>query len=136
MTGPVLVQSSGPGCLIRGLWFILIGWWLGGLVSAAAWALNATIILLPIGLYIINRMPTIITLAPLEQRWRLEDGVLRQGVEQYNFFLRAIYFLLIGIWFSGVWLAVAYLALVTIIGIPVSFWMYNRIGLVTTLHRS
>ena len=49
--------------------------------------------------------------------------------------LVALIFVLIGWWFSGVWMAVAYVLLLTIIGIPGAFWMYNRIGAVTTLHR-
>ena len=56
--------------------------------------------------------------------------------QQRPFLLRAIYFLLIGWWFSGVWMAVAYVALLTIVGFPLAFWMYGRVGAVTTLYRS
>ena len=136
MTNPVLVRTSGPGCLIRALWFIVIGWWLGGLVSAAAWAMNATIILLPFGLWIINRLPTIITLAPMVDEWRVEQGVLVEGAQQYPFILRAIYFILVGWWLSGLWMAVAYLLVLSIVGLPFAFVMYNQIGFVTTLHRT
>ena len=50
--------------------------------------------------------------------------------------IRALYFVLIGWWFSGLWMAVAYALLVSILGMPIAFWMYNRIGAVTTLFRS
>lgn len=130
------LQPAGPNLLIRLLWFIFIGWWLGAAVSSVAWFLNVTIIGLPLGLWIINRLPTIITLRPQEQGWRIDDGVYRQGQEQRPFLLRALYFLAIGWWFSGVWMGLAYAALVSIIGIPLAFWMYGRIGAVTTLYRS
>lgn len=133
---PYRVEASGPNLLLRVIYFVLIGWWLGALVSAVAWFLVAIVIGLPIGLWLINRLPTLITLRPQEQAWRLEDGVLRQGKVQYPFLLRAIYFLLIGWWLSGLWMALAYALLLTIVLLPVSFWMYGRIGAVTTLYRS
>ena len=135
MTESVLVRSEGPGCLLRAIWFLVVGWWLGGIVSAAAWALNATIVLLPLGLWIINRLPTIITLAPDVEEWRLERGILRSSVRQYPYLLRSLYFLLVGWWLSGVWMAIAYLLVLSVVGLPLAFVMYNQIGFVTTLHR-
>ena len=66
----------------------------------------------------------------------MENGVVSSGVRQRPFLLRAIYFLLIGWWFSGLWMALAYALLISILGMPIAFWMYNRIGPVTTLFRS
>lgn len=132
----VYVRSKGPNLLIRLVYFVLIGWWLGALVSSFAWLLNVTIIGLPIGLWLINRLPTIITLRPQEEDWLLVDGVLVQGKPQRPLIVRALYFLLIGWWFSGVWMGIAYAALLTVFLIPVAFWMYGRIGAVTTLYRS
>ncbi len=123
--------------LIRVLWFILIGWWLGLFVSAIAWLLIITIIGLPLGLYIVNRLPTIITLRPQEQGWHIDEhGVMRPGPRQFPFWARAVWFILVGWWLNGIWMALSYLALVTIIGLPLAFWMYGQIGAVTTLHRS
>lgn len=138
MRRPALViEAAGPSIVVRALYFICIGWWLGGLAIGLAWFCNATIVGLPLGLYILNRLPTIITLRPQEQEWYLNaDGMLRQGKEQYPFLVRAVWFLLFGWWFSGVWLAVAYVALITVIGFPLAFWMFNRVGAVTTLYRS
>jgi len=136
MSSNHVVESPAPNLIIRVIYFVLIGWWLGGLLSAFAWFLNATIIGLPLGLYIINRLPTFITLRPQEQAWEVQSDMVLSKVEQRPFLLRAIYFLLVGWWFSGVWMAIAYLALITIIGMPLAFWMYGRIGAVTTLFRS
>ena len=66
----------------------------------------------------------------------VDEGVMVSGVRQRPFLLRAIYFLLIGWWFSGLWMAVAYVLLLSIVGMPAAFWMYGRIGAVTTLFRS
>jgi uncharacterized membrane protein YccF (DUF307 family) len=131
------VHASGPNILIRVLWFVFVGWWLGGLVSAVAWLLVVVVIGLPLGLWIINRLPTLITLRPQEQTWRLDaDGILRRGKQQHDFLLRAVYFVLIGWWLSGLWMGLAYLAVLTLIGLPIAFWMYGRVGAVTTLYRS
>ncbi len=133
---PMVVEPRGPNLLLRLIWFLLVGWWLGGIVSGFAWFLNVTIIGLPLGLWLIDRLPSVITLRPQGQSWRLEEGVWRQGREQRSFLSRAIYFLLIGWWFSGVWMALAYAFLVSVILIPLSFWMYGRVAAVTTLYRS
>jgi len=131
-----LVVESGPNLLLRVAWFVLVGWWLGGILSGVAWFLNATIVGLPLGLWLINRLPTFITLRPQERRWVVVDGTLSSAVAQRPLLLRAVWFLLVGWWLSGVWLAVAYVMLVSIVGMPVAFWMYGRIGAVTTLYRS
>jgi uncharacterized membrane protein YccF (DUF307 family) len=134
--GVVVVQPRGPNLIVRFLWFLFVGWWLGGLVSALAWLLNLTIIGLPAGLWLINRLPSVITLRPQEQNWRLEGVMLVQGQEQRPLWLRAIYFVLVGWWLSGFWMLAAYLAAITLVGLPLAFWMYGRIGAVTTLYRS
>jgi uncharacterized membrane protein YccF (DUF307 family) len=139
MSGPDFDQVYGvrpPHLLLRALWFILVGWWLAGILSAAAWALNATVIGLPLGLWIINRLPTVATLQPLESTYRIDEGAFVPATHQRPFLLRAVYFVVIGWWFSGIWMAVAYVFLLTIIGMPAAFWMYNRVGAVTTLYRS
>jgi hypothetical protein len=88
------------------------------------------------GLWIINRLPTLITLRPQNQAWRIEDGVLVAGNRQNPFLLRAVYLVLMGWWLSAAWLITAYLLVASIIGLPLAFWMYGRAGSVTTLYRS
>ena len=131
-----LVEARSPNLILRVIWFILVGWWLAGVLSVIAWALNATIIGLPIGLWIINRLPVAATLRSPSTVYRVDEGILRPGRDQHPFLIRAIYFVLIGWWLSGVWMAVAYALLLTIIGMPAAFWMYGRIGAVTTLYRT
>ncbi len=130
------VKVEPPNLILRVLWFILAGWWLTGILSAAAWALNATIIGLPIGLWIINRLPFVATLRPPGTVYWVDEGILRPATEQRPFLPRVLYFVLIGWWFSGLWMALAYILLLSIIGMPAAFWMYGRIGAVTTLYRT
>lgn len=132
----MVIEQQAPNLLLRVVWFILVGWWLGGVLSAVAWFLNATVIGLPIGLWIINRLPSFITLRPQDQTMIVDGDRITHGTPQRPFLIRALYFALIGWWFSGLWMAAAYILVVTIVGIPVAFWMYGRVGAVTTLFRS
>ena len=50
--------------------------------------------------------------------------------------LRAIYFVLIGWWAALIWMIVAYLIWLTIIGIPIGIMMLNRLPEIYTLHRN
>lgn len=132
----IVMQSSGPSLLVRLIYFVLIGWWVGALASAFAWLCVVTVIFLPLGLALINRLPSLITLRPQGNNWRVEGNMLVHGQAQRPFVQRAVYFVLVGWWLSGVWLFTAYLALLTVFLIPLSFWMYGRVGAVTTLYRS
>jgi uncharacterized membrane protein YccF (DUF307 family) len=132
----MIIEPKAPNLILRLIWFIFVGWWLGGVLSAVAWFLNATIIGLPVGLWIINRLPTFITLRPQDRAMVIDGGVVVYGKEQRPFLVRAIYFLLIGWWFSAIWMVAAYFLVVTVVGLPIAFWMYGRIGAVTTLFRS
>ena len=49
--------------------------------------------------------------------------------------LRVFYFLLIGWWLSGVWMLLAWFLGLTIIGLPLTIMMYDRVPAVTTLRR-
>lgn len=132
---PIIIQSTGPHIVVRCLWFLAVGFWLGGVVSMLAWALVVSLIGLPLGLWLINRLPRLMTLRPQNQ-WHLEGNILRQGQLQRGFLGRALYFVAIGVWLSAVWMALAYAAFCTLVGIPLAFWMYGHVGAVTTLYKS
>src|SRR5688572_30137144 len=108
-TSTVQIQRGGHGCLVTLLWFIFIGWWLSAIWIAVAWVLVVLIIPMPIGLMMINMLPKIVSLREPAQEIRTTfDGSVtyteRTGVRQYPFVLRAMYFVLIGWWFSGFWM--------------------------------
>ncbi len=138
----VLDQANGPNLLVRALWFLFIGLWLGAICTVLAWLLNLTIVGLPLGLFIINRLPQIMTLKPAASRLQVTvlNGVTvvrRATAAQRPFALRALYFVLVGSWASLVWLLIAW-ALVGAtlgLGLPLAFWMFDRVPAVTTLAR-
>lgn len=136
----VEMQRKGPGCLVTLLWFIFIGSWLSLIWNAIAWVLVVLVITMPIGLKMINMIPRIATLRePTHEFQVVTEGpssrLVDLEIEQRPFWLRAIYFVLVGWWFSAVWLLVAWAASATLIGIPLAIWMYNRVPAVTTLRR-
>lgn len=47
---------------IRAIWFLFVGWWLGGFYMSVAWALCVILITLPIGLWMFNRVAAVMTL--------------------------------------------------------------------------
>ncbi|MDV7350309.1 YccF domain-containing protein [Halorubrum distributum] len=116
--------------LVRALWFVFVGWWATPIVVNVAWLLNVTVVLLPIGIKLINLVPTVLTLA--EPR-SLSDPDSARG--QRSLVVRAVYFVLVGWWLSLLWANVASALAVTVVGLPVAIWMLNRLPYVTSLYR-
>jgi uncharacterized membrane protein YccF (DUF307 family) len=105
-----------------------VGLWVGQAWLVIAWLLNLTLIGLPLGLWMLNQMPQVMTLR--QQRRGLHLAASRASVP---FVARAIYFVLIGWWLSLVWLELAWLASASIVGLPLGFLMFERTGTVATL---
>ncbi|WP_424013643.1 YccF domain-containing protein [Halorubrum xinjiangense] len=116
--------------LVRALWFVFVGWWATPIVVNVAWLLNVTVVLLPVGIKLINLVPTVLTLA--EPR-SLSDPDTARG--QRSFVVRAVYFVLVGWWLSLLWANVASALAMTVVGLPVAVWMLNRLPYVTSLYR-
>lgn len=116
--------------LTRILWFLLVGWWATPVAINVAWLLNATIVLLPIGIKVINLVPTVLSLAAPRS---LADPQSARG--QHSLPVRAVYFVLVGWWASFLWANAAALLAVTVVGLPIAFWMFNRLPYVTSLYR-
>ncbi len=136
------VVRSGPGCLLQFLWFVFVGWWLGFIWVAIAWLLNLTLIGLPLGVWMLNRIPQVMLLRDepcLTTVVRAPDGslVLRQSeLPQRPWWLRALWFLLIGWWLSLLWLLMAWLLCGTIILLPLGMAMFDRVPAVVSLRRT
>lgn len=136
----VQVQGGGQGCLVTLLWFVFIGWWLSAIWIAVAWFLIALVVTMPIGLMMINVLPKIASLREPSREFRttIQGTITRvetSSLPQYPFLLRAVYFVLVGWWLSGIWMSVGWVASVTIVGLPVAIWMFNRVPAITTLRR-
>lgn len=136
----IFMQQQGPGCLVRALWFVFVGWWLAGLAITVAYLAALTVVGLPLAFWLFNLTPTLLTLRPRTQTIQAVNvggtTVLRNvTIDQHPLWLRALYFLLVGWWFGAIWLTVAYVLCLTIVGLPVGIYMMDRTGGVMTLLR-
>lgn len=125
--------------LIRLLWFYFIGLPLGTVWLVCAWFACLTIVGLPLGIWMVNLAPAIMTMKEQERWKKIKVGekiaYTFDKLEQMPFVFRVLWFVLVGWWLSALWLKISLLAALTFIGIPVSFWMINRLPFVMTLHR-
>jgi uncharacterized membrane protein YccF (DUF307 family) len=140
---PVTITQQGRGTpfLIRAVWFLLIGWWLSGIVIAVGYVLCALIVTLPLGIYLLHRVPQVQTLRDRSTEFQTQvvDGqiVVREGrPRQVPFLIRAIWFLFAGLWLSSVWLSIAWALSLTIVLLPISIVMIDRLPAVLTLERN
>lgn len=133
--------KAGPGMLVRAVWFVLVGWWATGIVSTIAWAAMITIIGLPLGIWLINRIPTVLTLRPRTQlvtSWTDAQGYARASVAkipQQPWWIRGLWFLVVGWWASALTMAVGLALVVLIVTLPIGLMIYNRVPFVASLYR-
>ena len=137
-TQPVVIaRNDGANLLVRALYFIVIGWWLSAIWAVTAWVLCVTIIGLPLGLLMLNRLPQVVTLKPSRVGLMVTPSgqVVRLDARQRPFLLRAIYFILIGWWLSAIWIVAAWALHASIVGMVIGFWMFDRVPAIITLAR-
>ena len=133
--------QQGPGLLVRALWFIFIGWWLTGIVSTIAWLAMITIIGLPLGIWLINRIPTVITLRPRTREvQQMVDSagfvnLVQVPVAQQPWIVRGVWFVFVGWWASAIVMGIGWLLIVLIITLPIGLMMFNRVPFVASLYR-
>jgi uncharacterized membrane protein YccF (DUF307 family) len=136
-------ERDNPNIILRLIWFVLVGWWLGFWAIVAAYLCLVLIIPSPIGIAILNRLPRIFTLRAPARTIIVRDAdgtfFVEQGkVDQRSWLIRLPWLLLIGWWAGLFWLSAAYLTTVLTagFGLPISFWMFGRAAKVITLQRS
>lgn len=145
-SSPVIINQSrqGPGCVVQVLWFLFVGWWAGQLWIVLSWLAMATVIGIPLGIVMINRVSQVIALRPPRQGTitsiTVQDGQTtvtkaQNSVAQLPFIARAFWFLFLGWWLTGLWMQFAYFCCATLIGMPLGFWMFDRTPSVLTLRR-
>ncbi|MBF0410273.1 MAG: YccF domain-containing protein [Candidatus Riflebacteria bacterium] len=126
--------------ILRIVWFVFIGLPLGWTCIQIGWFLMLTIIGIPISLWLFGKIPMIMTLQlKVEDRYKLnlrENEVFLNNTDQYSMLIRIPYFILIGWWFSYIWINLAYILTATVIGLPFGFWMFNRLPFVVFLTKS
>jgi hypothetical protein len=151
----VNVQQSGHSLLIRGLYFVFVGWWAGFLWLNLGFLLCALIVTLPVGLIMLNRLPQVMTLksagsktnvnvstvaiqssngSPLMMQQNINISV--GGTQQRSFLIRALYYIFLGCWVGYLWANLAYLCCLTILLLPVGVLMFDRLPMVLTLRKN
>ena len=142
-TAPYVVeQKTGPGLLVRAIWFIFVGWWLSGIVAAVAWFFMITILGLPLGIWLVNRLPTVITLRPRTSYALATTDAFGNTVyspaakiDQPPWWMRGLWFIFVGWWASFFTMAIAWFLIVLIITLPVGLMLFNRVPFVASLYR-
>ena len=99
----VMSDSPEPNMLLRVVWFVFVGWWLSFWAIVLATVLQLTIIGIPGAIWVINRIPQIMTLKSSRrlQVSNNDSGVTVIGYsdrEQRRWWVRAIYYVLVGWW--------------------------------------
>ena len=126
---------------MRALYFIFIGWWAGLFWLNMGYFFVLTVIGLPVGLMMLNRLPTVLTLKPASQQVNINitGGVTNINIgeaQQVNFLIRAVYFVFIG-WWAGLLLAwAAYALFVLVVTIPLGVMLLNLLPTVITLRKN
>jgi uncharacterized membrane protein YccF (DUF307 family) len=136
----IVDQQGGPNIVVRFLWWLFIGSWASALVILAAWAALVSIVGLPLALWLIDRLPFVLTLRPRSSRWAVLSGsagttVVRTTPVQRSWLVRLVWLVLVGWWASLLWMAAAWLVQLTVVGLPVALWMFNRTPAVVSLYR-
>jgi len=150
----VQIGSNGPGMLVRILYFLFVGWWVGLFWLNVGFTLCALIVTLPLGLMMLNRLPQVMTLKPASQQtsvnvstvamqpgmgpvlYQQNINISVNPVQQYNFFVRALYYIFIGCWVGYLWAMLAYLCCCTLVLLPVGVMMFDRLPGVLTLRKN
>ena len=161
----VNIQTSKQhGFLSRAIYFCFIGWWLGFAWLNVGYALCVTVIGLPIGLAMLNRLPRVLTLRPSSAGTTSvnvsttsvaqpsQPGVpgaapifmqtvnvnvnVGNGNGQQNFLIRALYFVCIGWWLGYTWALIGYALCMMIVTLPIGLIMLNRLPAVITLRKN
>jgi uncharacterized membrane protein YccF (DUF307 family) len=141
MATTIIERSSGPNLLVRFVWWLFIGWWASGITVALAWLALVSIIGIPLGIWLINHLPSVLTLRPRARTWTIgqdADGrtvVSERGRGQVTWPIRGLWFLLVGWWASALWMGLAWLIQLTILGLPLALLMFNRTPFVASLYR-
>ncbi len=138
----IVIQVKQHGLFVRALWYLFVGWWLSGMLMFAAGVCIASVVLLPAGLAMVNRLPQVMTLRPRSTAVTaalLADGSMQYTVgsaAQRSMLVRTAYFCLVGWWAGMVVMAAAWVLSVLIVTMPLGLMLLNRVPAAVTLRRN
>jgi uncharacterized membrane protein YccF (DUF307 family) len=155
MNNVVVVNVNKPNqsFLVRVIWYLFIGWWLGFFWLNVGYFFCFTVIGLPLGLLMLNRLPWVLTLRPVGQDVNVNVSTTTTttnsattntttttvnigSTQQYSMLVRALYFVFVGSWAGYIWACVGYTLCLFIVTIPLGLIMLNRLPAVITLRRN
>lgn len=128
------MADDSPSLVVRAIWFVAAGWWLTGFLLSVAWVLNLTIIGLPVGIKLINKVPKALTLKSTASRGVNRVEVGGSSGNSPGLVVRGIYFVLVGWWASGIWTGIAYVLCLSVVGLPLGVKMFNKLPKVVSLY--
>jgi uncharacterized membrane protein YccF (DUF307 family) len=134
------MQSSSLPFALRAIWFVCVGWWLSGLFIVAGYLCLLSFVLMPVGFWILNRIPQAQTLRARNRSMATEfrDGAIHfteSNAPQYPWYARLVYLVFVGWWAGLAWLWVAWFFGILILTLPLSIWMIDRTPGVITLQK-
>jgi uncharacterized membrane protein YccF (DUF307 family) len=141
---PIIIAAptnSGPGFLVRTVWYLFIGCWLGGLAIGVAYTLALTVIGMPLAFAIFDKIPAILTLRGRSKTFAATqaNGVVTlnyTNVAQLAFWQRALYFVFIGSWLSLLSVSLGYALCLLIVTLPLGLLLLNRTPAIMTLKKN
>tara|TARA_S200000501_G_C20307120_1_gene518425 strand:+ start:39 stop:524 length:486 start_codon:yes stop_codon:yes gene_type:complete len=134
-----LNQNKKPHIVIRLLWIFFIGWWLSGIFYFVGAILTLLIITSPLGMVVLQKMGWAFSLYEESKDITIVNHggmttVTDSSQETWtSFLIRYIYFIFIGWWAGIICWGIASLFGLTIIGLPVTILIMDRLGKVMTL---
>ena len=134
-----LNQNKKPHIVIRLLWIVFIGWWLSGIFYFVGAILTLLIITSPLGMVVLQKMGWAFSLYEESKDITIVNHggmttVTDSSQETWtSFLIRYIYFIFIGWWAGIICWGIASLFGLTIIGLPVTILIMDRLGKVMTL---
>jgi len=139
MPQPIVVKVKTHGFIIRALYFLLIGWWFGLFWAFASWFLYATVVLAPLGIVMMNKIPGAISL-----KARKNDIKVIADEACYNakfvsrrqrpIWVRILYYPF-GLIFSLCAILCGWMFCCLLITMPLGIMIFNWVPAIASLHR-
>jgi uncharacterized membrane protein YccF (DUF307 family) len=136
---PIVVKVKSHGLIIRFLYFCLIGWWFGLFWALLSWAMYATVVLAPLGIVMLNKVPGAISLKAREKDLKVvvdESGykVKQENKKQHPIWVRILYYP-IGLIASLIAIFLGWMLCILLITMPLGIMVFNWVPAIASLHR-